>query len=300
MHPPVRAFVDPRSPRRCNPWIHNHAMTDATHRQFVAVSPQRHSARYWQRFGSYGFARHIHCVDIVMAELAQAASAFPIVFRENDRGNAVEPVALLSFGKTEATPFVAANGKWRGTYVPSALRAHPFAAQPTATAGEMTLLVDETSGLITDNPADQPFFDATGAPAEGLANVIEFFRTRALSATKTNEACTAIQAADLLTPLRSFAGMDQSDLDGLYRVDIEKLDTIADHVLISLWHCGALRLAEAHRVSLCHAGWMLQAERASAGLGQQTPQTSNEPDQAVSGFLDAMSDAQSYDWNTMS
>lgn len=273
-------------------------MTDATSKKQVAVSPQRHGTRYWQRFESYSFARAAHCVDIVMAELAPAASAFPLVFQAPPDGTAIAPVALLSFGSSEKTPFVSADGTWRGTYVPSALRAHPFAAQNTETAGEMTLLVDETSGLITDNPSDQPFFETDGAPSQPLAQVIEFFRTRALSAIQTQKACAALHAAGLLTPLRDFAGMAQTDLQGLFGIDFDKLDSLDASTLPALWQNGALRLAEAHRISLCHIGWMLRAERASAGLDPQAAtRAPSQTDTALSGFLDALSNAQDQDWS---
>lgn len=275
-------------------------MTDETSQKLVAVSPQSHGARYWRRFESYGFARATHCVDIVMAEVAPAASAFPLVFRKRQDDRGIDPVALLSFGSSEPTPFVTNDGNWRGTYVPSALRAHPFAAQFTDKAGEMTLLVDEASGLITQDPNDQPFFDADGTPATALEKVIEFFRTRARSALQTQKACRALQTAELFTPLRDFAGMDQADLDRLYTINAERLDALSDDSLPDLWHSGALRLAEAHRVSLCHVGWMLRAERASAGIDRHVPDAPSQPDTALSGFLDALSDAQDRDWSATS
>jgi len=275
-------------------------MTDPTSHKLVAVSPQRHGTCYWRRFESYGFARVMHCVDIVMAEVAPAASAFPLVFRKRQDDSGIDPVALLSFGRSEPTPFVTTDGNWRGTYVPSALRAHPFAAQFTDKAGEMTLLVDEASGLVTKDPNDQPFFDADGKPAKPLEDVIEFFRTRALSALQTQKACMALQAAELLTPLRDFAGMNQADLENLYTINTEKLDALSDENLPDLWHSGALRLAEAQRVSLCHVGWMLRAERESAGIGRKAPKAASQSDTALSGFLDALSDAQDRDWSTTS
>ncbi|WP_306151031.1 SapC family protein [Roseovarius sp. MMSF_3281] len=277
-------------------------MSDATSKTLVAVSPQRHGARYWRRFESYSFARAAHCVDIVMAELPPVASAFPLVFRESFDGAAITPIALLSFGRSENTPFVSADGNWRGTYVPSALRAHPFTAHSTETAREMTLLVDEASGLVTDDPSDQPFFDTGGAPSQALAQVIEFFRTRALSAIQTQKACAELNAAGLLTQLHDFAGMSQPDLQGLYGIDFDKLDSLDASALPALWQSGALRLAEAHRISLCHIGWMLRAERASAGLEPQAAATRppSQADTALSGFLDALSDAQDQDWSNRS
>ena len=148
-------------------------MNAVTQTAQVAISKDRHGGRFWRRFASYAFARDRHSVPIVLAELEPAASAFPLVFRSSATGS-VEPHALLHLTVGESSPFVASDGTWRGTYVPSILRAHPFAATPAQAGAEMALLVDEASGLITDDPKDEAFFDENGAPSAALEQVIAF------------------------------------------------------------------------------------------------------------------------------
>lgn len=265
------------------------SMTDATEFSPVAVSPDRHAGCFWRRFTSYAFARGQRCVDVVMAELEPAASAFPLVFRPGASGG-VDPVALLRLGATGTTPFVAPDGTWRGTYVPSGLRAHPFSARHTGTGDEMVLMVDEASGLVTEDPADQPFF-AGDAPAPPLAQVIAFFRTRAKSAQHTAQAAAALQAHGLLSPLPPLPGMTEGDAAGFLAVDPARLEALDHAVLPALWESGALRLAEAHRVSLLHAGWMARAMRAEARAAASGPARPEPPDDGLSGFLDALSEA---------
>ena len=189
----------------------------------VAISTDRHGGRFWRRFESYAFARELRCVPVVLAEIEQAASAFPLVFRRDAATGAVEIVALLNLTRDAPSPFVGAEGGWRGTYVPSGLRAHPFSATPTGEGGEMALLVDEASGLVTDDPRDEPFFDAGGAPSEALEQVIAFFRTRAASEQATRAACAALDAAGLLTPLAPLPGMHEADARGFLAVDAAAL-----------------------------------------------------------------------------
>lgn len=271
-------------------------MNVATQTGQVPISRDRHGGRFWRRFTSYGFVRPLRCIPVVLAELEPAASAFPIVFRPGDDG-AVEPVALLRLAAGEATPFVTHEGRWRGTYVPSALRAHPFAVSPTSARTEMTLLVDEGSGLVTDNPRDEPFFDLTGAPSAALADVIAFFRSRAQSELDTRAACDALRAAGLLAPLSPLPGMSGADTDGFLAVDVTALAALGPGALPALWSSGALRLAHAHRVSLCHAGWMARALRAGAGpVPGATPGISADP--GLSGFLDALAEAQDHERNS--
>jgi len=263
----------------------------------VAISKERHGGRFWRRFTSYAFARDLHSVPIVLAELEPAASAFPVVFRHTAAGT-VAPHALLHLIPGEPSPFVTREGSWRGTYVPSALRAHPFTATPTGADGEMALLVDEASGLVTDDPKDEPFFDDSGAPSAPLEQVIAFFRTRAHSERATQTACAALQAAGLLAPLAPLPGMHDTDADGLLSVDAAALDALDTAALPDLWSSGALRLAQAHRVSLCHAGWMARALRAGADFTPR-PAAPSPGDANLSGFLDALADAQDHDRGTM-
>lgn len=262
----------------------------------VAIRRDRHGGRFWRRFSSYAFARDRYCVPIVLAELEPAASAFPIVFRSTGTGH-VAPHALLHLTAGAPSPFVPPDGTWRGTYVPSILRAYPFAAAPAREGGEMALLVDEDSGLITDTPEDQPFFDDSGAPSAALEQVIAFFRTRATSELATQAACAALQAADLLRPLDPLPGMADADAAGSLAVDPAALDALGPAALPDLWTSGALRLAHAHRVSLCHAGWMARALRAGADLAPRATRPA-PADANLLGFLDALADAQDHDRGT--
>ena len=259
----------------------------------VAISRDRHGGRFWRRFASYGFARDRHSVPVVLAELEPAASAFPLVFCRTGTGG-IAPHALLHLTTGAPSPFVTQDGTWRGTYVPSILRAYPFAATPAREGDEMALLVDESSGLITDTPEDEPFFDDSGAPSAALEQVIAFFRTRAQSELATQTACAALQAAGLLSPLTPLPGMGESDAAGLLTLDTATLDALDTAALPDLWTSGALRLAHAQRVSLCHAGWMARALRAGSDLAPRA--TGPSPaDTNLSGFLDALSEAQYHD-----
>ena len=270
-------------------------MTDTAHPHLTAVTRQRHAGRFWRRFRSYAFAQPLRGVDVVMAELEPAASAFPIVFRESGDDARFEPVALLRLAATGTTAFVARDGSWRGSYVPSRLRAHPFAAEPADTSGEMALMIDEDSGLVTDDPADEAFFDASGEPAEALAQVIAFFRSRARSAAAAADACTALRARDLMRPLRPLPGMRDEDAAGLFEVEADKLDALGHAALPALWDSGALRMAAAHRVSLCHAGWMDRAMRADAAARTAAPAPPDAPGAGIAGFLDALAEARGRD-----
>lgn len=270
-------------------------MSDATTPNLVDVTQERHGHRFWRRFTSYAFARGLPFVDVVLAELEHVASAFPLVFRKTPDEAEIEPVALFRLGACGTTPFVAEDGTWRGTYVPSALRAYPFTARPADGGGEMALMVDEAGGLVTDDPADEPFFATDGAVSPALDQVLTFFRTRAQSARVTRTACRALVCADLLTPLPRLAGMTDDDAAGLLTVETASLNALGPDRLPALWKSGALRLACAHRISLSHADWIARVARAAALSGPTRKNPVPAQNAALSDFLDALSAARAND-----
>jgi len=87
------------------------------------ISQTRHAAKHWQRFSSYAFAANSAILPLVGTELAKAALAFPIALIQQGKGFVPAAVLGLEPGKNL---FVAPDGRWLGSYVPSALRGYPF------------------------------------------------------------------------------------------------------------------------------------------------------------------------------
>lgn len=262
----------------------------------VPISKARHGHRFWRRFSSYGFARSLVQVPVVAEEILHCASAFPLGFRRSDtaRGSGITPVALLSLLPDQDTPFVSQEGRWLGTYVPSYLRSHPFASQTTGENGQMALLVDESSGLITDDPRDEPFFAPDGTLAPGLAQVVQFFSNRATAVQATNVLCATLEAMELFAPLLSHEGVELPP--GLLTIDQARLKSLPDAHLVLLARQDALRLIHAHQVSLQHCLWLDRASR-QAGLTKATPDTdtTSPGNEALDGFLSALAQAQEND-----
>ncbi len=258
----------------------------------VPVSTARHAARFWRRFTSYEFARHRAELPLVIDEILPAASVFPIAFR--DSGEGPVPVALLRIGPVRETPFVSAEGRWIGSYVPSILRAHPFSAVAHGAEGKMMLLVDEESGLVTDDPRDEPFFAPDGALSESLQKVLNFLDERAASARRTRVACQGLRDAGVLTGLTPGAGMTEDEAAGLLSVDPDRLASLPDSDLPGMMHSGALRLAHAQLVALEHFARVSRAGRtAPRRAAERAPKPGAED--SLSGFLSALAEAQASD-----
>ncbi|MBK1634142.1 SapC family protein [Rhodovulum adriaticum] len=268
----------------------------------VPISPERHGARFWRRFTSFDFARAWRMVPVVLGEHEQVAASLPFFFVRTHDG--LWPVALLRLSAAGPCALVAPNGTWRGAYVPSILRVHPFTARRRGD-GQMVLLVDEASGLVTDDPADEAFFTPQGDPAPVLEKVIDFFRTRAGAETDTRAAMAEIAARKLLMPFVPPQGLGDLDATGLLVPDRTRLAALARADIAALYRCGALGLMQAQAVSVHHLAFLASAEAqlsqgdAGAATQQAAAPTSAPTDAAVSGFLDAVAAAHSLDMGSI-
>ena len=263
------------------------------------VSPERHGARRWRRFSSYAFVQAHPVVPVVLGEHEQVAACLPILFApQPEKKSDVPPwpVALTRLGAK--TALVAGNGVWRGSYVPSILRVHPFHARPTED-GRFALLVDEDSGLVTEDngdPQDVAFFTADEELTPALAQVVDFFRNRVEAETRTRTAMDAIARAGVLEPFIPPEGLSLP-VAGLWGVNATALAGLGRVALADLHRTGALALAHAALVARHHLGFLAHAEAqlSRAAAPAPSPVAPSAEDSALSGFFDALASAQAQD-----
>lgn len=279
-------------------------MTDHASPKPVPLSRERHSGLRWRKPEGYGFARDLRHVPLVLAEIEVAAAALPVLFAQDPAGGLPRPVALLRLN-AESSPYVTQDGRWLAPYIPAILRVHPFTARPAAQqegdgAPRMELLVDESTGLITEDSTAQRFFDPLGAPSKPLEKVVSFFQHYGASTRATRAATQALanaRTSDGKGLFRPLTHRDQA-VPGLLGLDRAAFDALDDNSFLKLRAAGALPLALAHFIARTHLDWLDRAERA---LSQKTlteaartaPQSSAEDD--VSGFLAALASAQQSD-----
>lgn len=251
---------------------------------WVPVTPERHANRFWRRFTDFGFVRDVRSVPLALAETGPAAAALPLVFADGPKGP--EPRALLRPARDGQAALVDDDGRWRAAYVPSALRAWPFAAAPGETGDEFSLAVNESSGLLSGNPADEPFFTPDNRPSPALAQVIDFLRQREAQAARARLACKALRMAGLLMPLAPQPDMHEADCAGFQGIDADALRGLPEDQAAPLLGCGALMLAHAHLVAVHHIGWLAQLDVVAAA----PPPAASAPQPAggLSDFLDAL------------
>ena len=212
------------------------------------ITQTRHAAMRWRRSGSYAFAAGSAVIPLVGAELARAALAFPIALI--GEGEAFVPAAVLGL-EPNRNLFVASDGRWLGGYVPAALRGYPFVLGRTED-GQQLLCFNEASGLLTDGPPGERFFEDDGTPAETVRQMLDFLTNIEQNRAVTAAACAALQAKDLIEPWPITLKTDQGErkIEGLFRVNEAALNALDDEAFLGLRKTGVLPLAYAQLLSM--------------------------------------------------
>ncbi len=260
----------------------------------VPVSQERHSGMVWRRFQSYDFVQDQPLVPVVLGEHEQVASALPMILAQTERG--LWPVAVTRLGPR--TALVAPNGVWRGSYVPSILRVHPFAMR--ATAGQAALLINEASGLLAQAPQPgigwEPFFDPDGGLSPVLRTVVAYFSDRIQAETRTGAAVEALAQMGVLTAQSPFRQAEAAALlpETARHIDPAALAGLSRTDLAHLHRTEALSLAHAMLVARHHFSFLDQVEgqldRIAAPLAPRRAALPEE--EALAGFFDALATAQ--------
>jgi hypothetical protein len=238
----------------------------------AVVSHDRHGAKAWRPSGGYAFASHEAAVPLVAAEFAKVALEMPIGFVELSGSYA--PVGLMSpiAGRNF---FIGPQGQWLGSYVPSALRAYPFALCRADGREEAVLCVDEDSGLLADNDGTaQSFFSADGSPSDAVKGILDFLSQVERNRAATNAAVAALRDGGLFEPWPISANIagQVTPLGGLFRLKEAALNALDDAAFLVLRKAGALPLAYLHFLSVAQLSVF---ERLSGAQQQLTRQREN-------------------------
>ena len=243
--------------------------------KYVAVSREAHAHKVWRRFANYQFAAKEALAPIVLAEVVQVGSWMPIVFIE-EAGRYVL-MAMMS-PMPGHNLFVGPNGEWLGGYAPSSLRSHPFRLVRREGSGQMTMYIDEDSGLIRNaEEAGEPFFTADGKPSPSISTTMEFLRQIEADRAATDLAIGSLEAAGVIEPWPLEVEVDgkKAATKGLHRINESALNELDDAAFLKLRRTSALRLADAQIMSLGQIARFAQLMRLRQQLAQ-TPKITPE------------------------
>lgn len=216
----------------------------------IPITRERHAGKRWLRYTSYAFAAQDAVAPLVAAELPKAATALPVGLIA--RGQSFTLVAIMGLALGQNL-LVSSEGQWVGRYVPAVYRGYPFHLLETED-GQQALCIDEDSGLLTDSPEGEPFFDDAGQPAKAVTAVLDFLSQVSVNRRVTERLCAVLQRHDLIQPWPIVVKGDAGEqrIEGLYQIDETALDALPAEAFLELRQAGALPVIYSQLLSKQH------------------------------------------------
>jgi hypothetical protein len=249
--------------------------------KLTAVTPERHAKKQWKHSNSCAFVAEDTVIPLVGVELEKAIFSMLIGFVEQEAGYQLVGITSLRPG---TNMYVAPNGKWLGTYIPAALRGHPFKLVRQESSDELILSINEASGLVAEGEEDgMAFFDDQDKPSQVIKDILNFLNSVEASRTLTQVAVDALADAGLIIPWEINLKQDEEvvPVKGLFQVDKEALNKMDDEDFLTVRKAGGLPVAYAQLFSKNQTGVL---ERLGQLRGQILSQAA-EPEAAnLTGF----------------
>jgi len=247
-----------------------------------------HGKSGWRQPAGYGHAASITSVAIAAQEIGQVAVSLPFGFLA---GDAAGPVAILGFDEN-ANLFVAQDGRWLGRYVPIVFRTYPFKLM-ALDSGEFALGIDAASGLICNAASGTPFFNNEGNATEQVQAVLRLLMETRRGIETGAAASRRLFELDLLEPwpLKVQRENGETAVEGLFRVNEAKLNSMDDAGFLEARKGGLLALAYAQLLSMGNLGQFSDLARIRASHQKQQ-------EQVKSMFHDTAQDEQ-LDWDAI-
>lgn len=188
----------------------------------VTLNAELHGDLKVSRRRSYGYAKNVNSVPVVLSEFLQLLAHYPVVFGPGD-----PPMLIALLGiRQDENLFVDDGGNWTpNTYIPAYVRRYPFI---------LADMGNSRYGLAAElDPAffgeeDSPLFEQ-GRPAKAAELALRFCLELQKEFEATQKFCKAIMDSGLLRP-KVFNVADRSgrkmQLSGFAAIDPEMLDTL--------------------------------------------------------------------------
>lgn len=219
----------------------------------VPLDMKRHAGLGVLTAHDYAWCARLNAVFINAAEFGKAALDFPIAFARDPQSGEFMPMAVLGL-REKQNLFVGGDGQWRSpAYIPAYFRRYPFciAEMPMDNGVAPQRMVCVQQDRLA--PGGLPLFDAQGLPTAAWAPVLSLLEAIENARQQTRVLCRRLEALGLLTSFDALAiprAGEKLRLQGLFRVDEERLQQVAGRELRTLLKKGELRAIHAHLLSL--------------------------------------------------
>ena len=230
---------------------------------------------------NFEFAKSTNIIPILVSELDEVISEFPVVFIPSGKGEFI--LAAIADLRKDNNLFVK-NGVWQGRYIPAFVRRYPFITiGKPEDAGQFMIGIDEAASCFkTDvkklaaNQEAHLLFDGE-KPGKMLNSLIPFLQQFHVDNLNTIAFCKKVAALGLITASNiKTKGKDGSEyqLQGVGLIDESKLKTLDQETIYDLFKTGVLPQIYRQQFSLRNCGVL--AEKLALGKAS-SPQVSPAP-----------------------
>lgn len=252
------------------------------------VTPEALEGQHYRPAGDFRTFLKTPSLPVLVTELASLIGHYVIGFKK--QGHVFVPVVLTDIG-FDRNLYVGNDGRWMARYLPMCLQNYPFCLGSND-AGEPILEVASDQLVVEEQDGTLPLFTEDGGLSEGA-------ETHRSNLSKLNEAFQVnLQKVQVLAdeglivewPLkvRLQKDTDPVAMEGLYRIDPEKLLALGGDKLEELKKHGLLTFALSQPMSMQHTSVLM--ERASFLIQQERQTTQAPPSQPQTPSFDLADD----------
>lgn len=223
---------------------------------FIALQYSLHKDAGYQKAQDYSHAKNDTVAPVVWEEISQVNANIPLCFVSygSEGENTYQLVALQGLQANQNLLIHPVNNKWLFGYIPSHYRGYPFALLKDANTQNQLLCIDIDSGLLKETCTEDTtaIYDQDGQPAQLIKNTLEFLKLRQNGLIQTQSLVNQLVNAGLIVPWKiQLKNQDDQTipLNGLFKIDEQKLKALDAETQHNLIKSGAMMLAYAQLMS---------------------------------------------------
>lgn len=198
----------------------------------VAISAERHRNWSVETGVDFAYSRNTNSVPLMNVEFEHAVGEYPIVFVTTG-SEEIMPVAVLGL-QTRQNVFIAADGGWRGSYIPAFIRRYPFIFAADAEQKQFTLCIDESFAGCNEDQRGESLFADESKPSPFLSRILGFLGEYQSQHQKTRAFTSVLKEHGLLEEVRADVdtpGGERTSVSGFLAIQRERLLALPDEVL---------------------------------------------------------------------
>ncbi len=223
--------------------------------EFEILSKEKHKDMYFTKATNYAFASQEPLLQISKGEMTALAKDFPIIFVKNKDGS-FYLAALFTFVPKQ-NQFLNPDGTWKSSYIPAALRCHPFRLlsikKDKEESPKLVLGFNKNSDLLSfeDMSNNQKIFDSEGNLNNYVQKIGDLLIGLERDLNQTNEMVKKITDLDIFVPLvLSDTDGNKKTVENIVVVSEEKLRALSEKVIKELLEESIIEMIFRHKFSI--------------------------------------------------